>query len=149
MKTLATTILLGLGMVTSNYASAGHDTCSLKSLVGKWVFATDVGHQMLGGPFPPDKDITAIGTIVIDRFGGLTSNFDVTIQDFMFFPGNTSAGSIAVNRDCTGTLTFISSAGTARTDSIVILGPREFLGMSQDPLNLWTYQARKVSRRNN
>lgn len=147
MKNLATTVLLGLGILTSNYASAGQNMCSVKALAGEWVYATDVGQQMLGDPLPPGKDITSIGRITIHRDGTMTSIFDVTIQDAAFFKNATATGSVVVNRDCTGEMTFVTSAGTERTDTIVIVNSREFFGMSQDPFNLWNYQARKISRR--
>ena len=53
-------------------------------------------------------------------------------------------GTVVVNPDCTGTLTFNTNAGTTRTDSIVIVNRRAMLGMSQDPQNLWTYKARRI-----
>jgi hypothetical protein len=33
-----------------------------------------------------------------------------------------------------------------RTDSIVVLSRSEIWGMSQDPLNLWTYKVRRISK---
>ena len=60
--------------------------CSTKSLAGKWVFATGIGRQMLGEPFPPNKDITAIGTMNIAKDGSLSGVFDATVQDTFFLP---------------------------------------------------------------
>lgn len=119
--------------------------CSTRVMAGKWIFATGVGHQMLGEPFPPDKDVTAIGTMNITSNGSISGKFDVTIQDFAFIPNLIYTGSMMVNPDCTGMLSFVSSAGTVRTDSIVVVNRREMIGMSQDPLNLWTYQVRRIS----
>lgn len=127
-------------------ASAG-DRCNAKMLAGRWVFATSIGRQSLGAPFPPGKDITAIGTMNIERDGALSGRFDATVQDTFFLPDNTYSGSVVVNRDCTGTLTFVTSQGTVRTDSIVIIDRGEFLAMSQDPMNLWTYEVRRISGR--
>ena len=122
-------------------ASAG---CSVRDIAGKWIFATGIGRQSLGEPFPPGKDITAIGTMNINRDGTLEGKFDVTVQDA--FPGTlTYSGSVVVNADCTGTLTFITSTGATRTDSIAIISRREMLGMSQDPANLWTYQVHRIA----
>jgi len=120
-------------------------SCSTKSVSGKWVFATGIGRQMLGEPFPPNKDITAIGTMNIAKDGSLSGVFDATVQDTFFLPGIPYSGSVVVNADCTGTLTFVTGAGTMRTDSIVVVSKKEMLGMSQDPLNLWTYQVRRIS----
>jgi hypothetical protein len=124
--------------------SEANATCSIKDIAGKWMFATGIGRQSLGGPFPPEKDITAIGTMNINRDGTLEGKFDVTVEDT--FPATmTYSGSVVVNPDCTGTLTFVTSGGSARTDSIAIVSRKEILGMSQDPANLWTYQIRRIA----
>ena len=147
MKTLSITILLmGMGLLPAAQALAD-GACSTRSMAGRWMFATGIGRQSLEG-FPVGKDITAIGIFSVDRFGNATGSFDVTVQDTVFFPNVTFTGSLTVNRDCTGTLTFITSAGTARTDSIVVVSRREMLGMTQDPANLWTYQVRRISSNN-
>jgi hypothetical protein len=49
-----------------------------------------------------------------------------------------------VNPDCTGTLTFTTSRGTTRTDSIIVLSGGYVRGMSQDPVFLWTYDMRRL-----
>jgi len=120
------------------------ELCTTNAVAGSWVFASGVGHQMLGEPFPPGKDMTAIGTMNFDRYGNLTGVFDVTVQDFAALSGIGYAGSVTVNSDCTGTLEFVTGAGTMRTDSIVVVDRDEILGMSQDPNNLWTYQVRRI-----
>lgn len=145
MKLLTTTILmLGIALFPSAQA-LGDEVCSNESIAGRWMFATGIGRQSLGPPFPEGKDITAIGIFSADKFGYVAGSFDATVQDFLFLPNNTFTGSLTVNPDCTGTLTFITSAGSARTDSIVVVNRREMLGMTQDPANLWTYQLRRLS----
>lgn len=119
--------------------------CSTKKMAGNWMFATGIGRQSLGEPFPPDKDVTAIGLINVARDGTLSGKFDVTIEDFGFIPGVEFSGSLMVNPDCTGTLSFVTTVGTVRTDSIVVVNRREILGMTQDPANLWTYQVRRIA----
>ena len=121
-------------------------SCSVRDIAGNWMFATSIGRQMLGEPFPPDKDITAIGTMNIERNGNLSGTFDVTVQDTVFIPGIVYVGSVVLKPDCTGTLTFETSVGSVRSDSIVVVNRREILAMSQDPLNLWTYQIRRIAR---
>lgn len=144
MKSLMISLLLmGIGLLPTAHALAD-GSCSTKSIAGRWMFATGIGRQSLGPPFPEDKDITALGIFNIDRRGNLNGKFDVTVEDFLFFPNNTVTGNVAVNADCTGTLTFVTSAGTARTDSIVVVNRREMLAMTQDPANLWTYQVRRL-----
>ena len=145
MKSLKMTILLiGIGLLPTTQALAD-GPCSVKALAGHWVFATGVGRQSLGSPFPPGKDITAIGTWNVAKDGSLSGRFDATVQDFGFLAENTYTGSMTVNPDCTGTVIFITSAGTERVDSIVVVNRSEILGMSQVSANLWTYQVRRIS----
>lgn len=118
--------------------------CTVRKVAGRWLFATSIGHQMLPG-FPPGKDITALGTMIIHRDGSVMGVFDATVEDTAFLPGIPYEGSVVINPDCTGTLTFVTGAGSVRTDSIAIVGRTEIIGMSQDPANLWTYQVRRVS----
>ena len=117
--------------------------CTVRKVAGRWLFATAIGRQMLPN-FPPDKDITALGTMVIQRDGTVSGTFDVTVEDTVFMAGIPYDGSVVVNPDCTGTLTFVTGAGSARTDTIAVVDRSEIIGMSQDPANLWTYQARRV-----
>lgn len=143
MKALRLPLLLAVMSLFPTAQALAEKACSTRSIAGSWVFATAIGRQMLG--FPEGKDITAIGTMNIAKDGSLSGEFDATVQDIVFLPGNTYAGSVTVNPDCTGTLVFITSSGTTRTDSIVVVDRDEILAMSQDPLNLWTYQVRRVS----
>lgn len=146
MKTLTIAVgLLAMSVLLGSQALAD-DRCSTRMIAGNWAFATGIGRQSLGPPFPEGEDITAIGIFSIDRHGNLAGKFDVTVEDFLFFPENTVTGTVTVKSDCTGTLTFVTSAGTARTDSIVVISRREILGMTQDPANLWTYQVRRLSK---
>lgn len=117
--------------------------CSLNDIAGNWVFATGIGQQNL--PIPPaDGDITAIGTMNIARDGSLQGTFDATIYQDQFLQSVPYWGSIVVNADCTGTIEFTTPI-SSRRDSIVIVNRREMIGMSQDPLNLWTYQIRRLA----
>ncbi len=145
MKLLKMTILLmGIGLLPTAQALADKP-CSVQALAGHWVFATGIGRQALGAPFPPGKDITAVGVMAITKDGNFSGHFDATVQDSFFLPGNAYTGSMTINPDCTGTVTFTTSVGTTRLDSIVVVSRSEILGMSQDPLNLWTYQVRRIS----
>ena len=144
-KTLAGVIALALlsGPATADHSKA----CSVKKLAGNWLFATSIGRQMLGAPFPPDQDITAIGTMNIERDGTMSGKFDVTVEGFGFLSNVLYSGVVTVNPDCTGSISFSTSQGSARTDSIVVLSRKEILAMSQDPMNLWTYQVRRIAGR--
>jgi hypothetical protein len=120
--------------------------CSTAMMAGRWVFATDIGHQALLGA-PPPADITAIGTMNVDGEGNLEGTFNVTFEGAAFIPGIPYSGTVSVNPDCTGTLSFVTGAGSERTDSIVVLNRYEYWGMSEDPNNLWTYKARRLPGR--
>ena len=117
--------------------------CTVRKVAGRWLFATSIGRQMLPD-LPPDKDITALGTMTIERDGTVSGTFDVTIEDVVFMPGIPYNGSVVINPDCTGTLVFVTGADSARTDTIAVVGRSEMIGMSQDPANVWTYQVRRV-----
>lgn len=117
--------------------------CSVRDVAGKWLFATSIGRQMLPD-LPPGKDMTALGTFNVNRDGSMSGRFDVTVQDTVFIPGIRYEGSVVINSDCTGTVTFVTELGSVRTDSLAIVGRNEIVGMSQDPFNLWTYQVRRV-----
>ena len=132
-------------LLLGNPTLADDGGCSVHDIKGKWIFATNIGRQSLGEPFPPDKDITAIGTMNIERDGTVSGTFDVTVEDFAFVPGVVYTGEVVVNPDCTGTLTFVTTLGSVRSDSIAVVSRREMIGMSQDPLNLWNYQVRRIA----
>ncbi len=144
MKKLTTILTAGLLLFTLHGTPALADNaCSVKQIAGNWVFATGVGRQMLG--FPPDSDVTAIGTMNIDSEGNLSGRFDLTIEDYDHFSGIDYTGTVTVNADCTGTIEFVTSVGSMRADSIAVVNRGEILGMSRDPANLWTYQVRRLS----
>ena len=63
---LLITTALVLALLAGRPAAAG-DNCSVRDVAGNWTFATGIGRQMLGEPFPPEKDIAAIGTMNIAR----------------------------------------------------------------------------------
>ena len=136
-------LLATLGLLCTAPAFAGTDStgCSPRMLAGRWMFATDVGKQS----FFPGGDITAIGTFWIDRQGTVTNGeFDATVADFGFLHGIKFSGSLVLNPDCTGTFTFTTSAGTTRTDTIIVLGPGHVRAMSQDVQFLWTYDMHRL-----
>jgi hypothetical protein len=145
MKALIALIVMACGLQYSAPALAtdDDDTCSIRMLAGRWLFATGIGHQALPKA-PPPGDITASGTMNIKRSGYIEGTFDVTFQNSVFLPGRSYTGSVTVNPDCTATLTLVTDVGTMRTDTVLIVDRNEFWGMSQDPLNLWTCTARRV-----
>jgi hypothetical protein len=145
MRTLAATLIMASTIPVSGLAAAdaGAGRCSTSMLAGRWVFATDIGHQNNPNA-PAPGDITAIGTMNIVRSGELEGSFDVTFEGAAFVAAIPYSGTVTVNDDCTGTLSFVTAVGSMRSDSIVVLSQYEFWGMSQDPNNLWTYRARRL-----
>ena len=146
MKASKLIAILTLGSSLTAPALADNQRCSTSMLAGRWLFATGIGHQALANA-PPPADITALGTMTVRHNGDVEGAFDVTFQGAAFVPGVAYTGTVVVNPDCTGTLSFVTAAGTARTDSIAVLNRYEIWGMSQDPQNLWTYRARRMSGR--
>lgn len=143
---LLSLLLTGSLLASPALLAHGADDCSTAMLAGRWFFATDVGHQALEGA-PPPGAITAIGTMNIRRNGDLEGVFDVTFEGAASREELLYTGTVKVNDDCTGTLSFVTSLGTARTDSIVVLNRYEFWAMSLDPKSLWTYSARRRAGR--
>lgn len=133
-------IVLSAGLLAHSAAADARDGCNLRSLTGKWMFATDVGHQNLF----PGGDITAIGTFTLDKRGNAKGTFDATVEEFQFFPDVPFEGALVVNSDCTGTFDFVTGAGTARVDSIIVLSPWRIRAMSRDINSLWTYEMERL-----
>ncbi len=141
MRTVLTALTLALLLGTNAFATDASE-CSARMLAGRWMFATDVGKQT----FFPGGDITAIGTFRADRTGKFKGVFDATVAGWMFLPSVAFSGAFTVNPDCTGTVTFETENGSARTDTIIILGDR-IRGMSQDVTFLWTYEIQRMDHR--
>lgn len=152
MKILIT-ITMALMMAGMQFAAPAmadngrNGRCDTRMLAGRWLFATGIGHQQLDPPAPPPGDITAIGTMNIDRDGALEGKFDVTFEGALFpaLTGILYSGTAMLNADCTGTLSIVTQTGATRTDSIALVDRDLLWGMSQDPKNLWTYRAKKIS----
>ena len=145
MKTstsLTSLLLLVFGLALATPALAGDGNCSVRQLAGRWIFATGVGQVADLG-----ADITALGTMNFDREGNLHGKFDNNIAGVASFQDIEYFGTVKLDPDCTGTLTFETDEGFFRADSVAVVGKDEMLGMSLDPGNLWTYQIRRISRR--
>lgn len=143
---MMTVTLLGISLLltTAAIGKDGKDECATRDLAGRWIFGTDVGQQVIFLP-TSDGNITALGTMNIDKQGNLSGEFDATVAGFIFLSAVTYTGSVVLHTNCTGTLSFETSEGTVRTDSIALVGQDEVWGMSQDPSNLWTYEIRRIS----
>lgn len=130
--------------------------CSVESIAGNWIFATDVG-QLADQNGTLLGHITAIGTMNIDRAGNLTGEFDNTRRREMKSGTALNVsywGVITVGPDCRGTLTFETSGGAKRMDSIAVLNSHEMRAMTRAPAlspdvslawTLWTYRIVRIS----
>jgi hypothetical protein len=139
-----------LGVPAVGYSDTA--ACSIGMVEGAWVFATGIGQL---GSQPPlaerirGKQITAIGTLNIDARGDVSGRFDQTVGDI----GPVSAtytGRLTLRDDCSGSVSLITSGGTARTDSIVVVAngqspATEIWGMSRENFVTWTYVAKRTA----
>jgi hypothetical protein len=123
------------------HVSPASADCSVKSLAGRWMFATGVGRQ---SAMPDRGDVSAIGIFSLDRAGKLTGKFDANMLNGAPLVGVKFDGTITVNPDCTGELNFSTAMGDKRTDSIVVINSREIAGMRRDAQFVWTYQMRRL-----
>ena len=154
-KKAKTALFLFTVLITSTSIMAndkGKHGCSTSDLAGKWVFYTDVGHDLpaLNKPLPLGL-ITALGTMNINRAGELEGVFDFNAENFPYpiesrldlsFIGNAT-----LNNDCRGRLTFVTSNGDARNDSFVLIGKKKIRAMSLRTDVIWTYTAERISKR--
>jgi hypothetical protein len=151
MRALSAIFFATMTVTLPGSATGQMPPCTVGMVEGTWVFATGIGQLSNQPPIPEPargKQITAIGTIHIDGQGNISGAYDNTIADVGSFLNNTFVGTVVVNADCTGTLSFTDSRGASRTDSIVVLTRRdqsELWGMSRDHLLVWTYTARRIS----
>jgi len=144
MKSLRMTLLIiGISLLPITQALAD-SPCSTRAMAGHWVYASSIG-QTVADPSLPAIFISSLGTINIDKNGNISGTFDFNGLGLFFIPDITATGSITVKPDCRGTLYFLSSTGSERTDSIVVVSRNEMLGMSQDPQSVFTYQVRRIS----
>ncbi len=125
----------------------GHQ-CSLKTIVGSWVYATGVGEFRDENGNLTGRG-TSMGTWNVDKDGNMTGEFDATLsflgyrnlvlEDVEYW------GPVTVYPDCTGTYSFETEHGSTRTESIVISGNgSEIRGMSHTEGVLWTFTLKRV-----
>jgi hypothetical protein len=115
--------------------------CSIGTIAGNWVFATDIGYVFLGA-----VRVTALGTFNVGSDGSVSGTFDFNATDG-FGGGLTYNGTVEVHPDCTGIVGFTDSLGQPSVQSIVIArGGQEIWGAWQDPTGntVWTYKAKRT-----
>jgi len=128
----------------------GGRTCSMKTIAGAWVYATEVG-ELKGPDNTLMGKLTSLGTFNIDRDGTLWGEFDTTMS---LVGGPTIVnhdaeylGAVTVKPNCRGTFYFAESGGDALEGSLVISGDgSEIRGMTTTPEILWTFTAKRVPK---
>ena len=124
----------------------GVPACSIATIAGAWAFTTtDLMYNSdgtVGG--------TALGVFKIDTSGNLTGTYDSTFlgPGDNFYPATNYVGTVSVNPNCMGTLTFhdVDDPADVIVQSIVIArSGREMLGMFQNPSDaLGTFKCERV-----
>jgi hypothetical protein len=117
--------------------------CSVATVAGSWVFKTD-------GLYLPSGELAGnvLGVVRIHADGTLHGKYDFQGPSG-FFPAIEIEGTVIVNPDCTGTLSFhqVDTDDSDSTQSIAIgSGGKEILGMFQDPTgDIGTYRAIRMN----
>ena len=107
------------------------------------MFYTDVGHGL-----PSLDKLTALGTMNFNKAGELEGVFDVNTEVGPFLDLSYT-GNATLNNDCRGRLSFVTSDGSVRNDSFVLIGKKKIRRISVQNDVIWTYTAERISRRSN
>lgn len=145
----AITGLLTVVFATAAAAKPSKRPCSLKTIVGSWVFASEVGEFTDVVTGEPLGKGTAMGTWNVDKEGNMTGKFDLNCAcgEPFVLQGVDYWGPVTVYPDCRGTVSFETSMGDTRTDSIVISeSGDEIRGMSLTEGTLWTYTLKRTGK---
>ena len=141
---IGTWIFTTMGLITAapGYAEANEDepTCTLKTLKGRYLFATTGSNIVESVPQP----IAIVEVIDASGDGALnvpavTLSANGTILRFVDV-----GGSYIVNEDCTGTITFVTDV---HLDIFIAPNGNEFYLIQTDPNAVLAAVARRVSRK--
>jgi hypothetical protein len=124
-------------------ASTMAHPCSIATIAGEWVFTTDVLYTQDG-----TVDGVALGTINIGIDGSYGGTYDWAGTSG-FSLGNKYIGTVTVNPDCTGTVSFHDVGDTyIVVQSIVIAdGGQEIWGDFQNPADdVGIWRAKRVTQ---
>jgi hypothetical protein len=136
-------ITVGLITVEPGYAEEKeHEpTCTLKTLKGRYLFATTGYNIVESVPQPiaivESIDFNGNGTLTV-----LAATVSINGVIVRFMDGS---GSYTVNEDCTGTITFAPSA--PNLDIFIAPNGKEFYLIQTDPNTVLAAVARRVSRK--
>jgi hypothetical protein len=119
-------------------------SCSIATIAGEWVFITDVLYTQAG-----TVDGIAIGTINIGMDGSYGGTYDWSGTGGAAL-GNNYIGTVTVNPDCTGTISFHDVGDTYEVvQSIVIARDgQEIWGDFQNPADdVGVWRAKRIRER--
>ena len=123
-------------------ASTKAPRCSIATIAGDWVFTTNnlyLQNGMLDG--------NALGTATYGKDGSVRGTYDWE-GTTGFYPGNSYVGTLSVNPDCTGTISFhnVGSDQLVVQSIVIARSGQEIRGMFQDPtIDVGTFTAKRVS----
>jgi len=127
-------------------ASTKAHPCSIATIAGAWAFTTtDIMYNSdgtVGG--------TALGAFDIDTNGNLTGTYDSTFlgPGDNFYPATNYVGTVSVNPNCMGTLSFHDVGSTDMVVQSIVMARsgQEILGMFQHPSDaLGTFRCERIS----
>lgn len=120
----------------------GVPRCSIATIAGQWVFTTDPLYLQDG-----TLDGYATGTLGIRHDGTLDEMYDWEGLGG-FYPGNPAVGSVSVNPDCTGIISFHDVGDTQMVVQSVVIADKgqEIWGMFQDPtMDVGVYRVKRIT----
>ncbi len=143
---LLTLVFAGTAAAQSEESSQGVRACSVETIAGSWMYATDLMEFINPYTLELVQKGTSLGRMIIDSGGNLTGSYNTTLyrawKDPIIRHIPNWVGTVTVNSDCTGTLSFGS-----RVDNLVISSDgSEFWGMVQTagPGALISYRAKRT-----
>jgi hypothetical protein len=125
-------------------ASKSAHPCSIATIAGQWVFTTDVLYTQAG-----TVDGVALGTVNIGMDGSYGGTYDWAGTSGAAL-GNNYIGTVTVNPDCTGTVSFHDVGDTYEVvQSIVIARDgQEIWGDFQNPADdVGVWRAKRITER--
>jgi len=116
--------------------------CSIATIAGEWVFTTDVLYTQEG-----TVDGVALGTINIGMDGSYGGTYDWAGTSG-FSLGNKYIGTVTVNPDCTGTVSFhdVGSSYEVLQSIVIARSGQEIWGDFQNPVDdVGVWRAKRIT----
>jgi len=121
---LAALAFCGGGMARAQVVG-GLQSCGVHSVTGAFAFLNR-------GTLPDKSNALFVGVMVFDGVGGVYASNTGNAGGVVFRDGGSKV-SYTLNRDCTGTLTFVFPQGTVHWDIVVADSGKRILGIMTDP----------------